>query len=232
MRQQINLYQPIFSETRKPLSAAVVALFFAVVIAALTGYSVYAHMQLKELQASVEALRSEQAEQEALLTSTGETNAAREKPAAVDARIKKLDRMIVERRSALKVLQSGAAGQATGFAARMEALARRHVEGLWIDKLVLSGTNGSMSLAGSALDADTVPAYLHSLARDSVLSGTRFDEFVIERPATVVAGVEVASNEDGSDVAEKKAPPAPAHIRFRAGSKTLAAPAVDAEAAT
>ena len=30
MRQQINLYQPIFSETRKPLSAVAVAMCFAV----------------------------------------------------------------------------------------------------------------------------------------------------------------------------------------------------------
>jgi Tfp pilus assembly protein PilN len=232
MRQQINLYQPIFSETRKPLSAVAVAMCFAVVIAALAGYSVYANMQLNELQVSVEALRTEQAEQEALLTATGEQNAAREKPAAVDARIKKLDRMIAERRTALKVLQSGAAGQATGFAARMEALARRHVEGLWIDKLVLSGTNGSMSLAGSTLDADTVPAYLHSLARDSVLSGTRFDEFVIERPVKAVASTEPALSEDVSDAASKKATAAPSHIRFRAGSKTLTAPAVNAEAPT
>src|SRR5687768_16957129 len=101
MRQQINLYQPIFSETRKPLSAVAVALVFAVVIAGLTGYSVYANMQLNQLRASVETLRSEQAEQDALLTATGEENAARERPAAVDARIKKLDRLIAERRSAL-----------------------------------------------------------------------------------------------------------------------------------
>jgi Tfp pilus assembly protein PilN len=231
MRQQINLYQPIFSETRKPLSAVVVALCFAVVIAALVGYSVYANMQLTELQVSVESLRAEQAEQEALLTATGEENAAREKPAAVDARIKNIDRMISERRIALKVLQSGAAGQATGFAARMEALARRHVEGLWIDKLVLSGTNGSMSLAGSTLDADTVPAYLHSLARDSVLSGTRFDEFVIERPVKAVASTEPALGEE-ADVTAKKTTAVPSHIRFRAGSKTLTAPAVNAEAPT
>jgi Tfp pilus assembly protein PilN len=232
MRQQINLYQPIFSETRKPLSAVAVALVFAVLIAGLTGYSVYANMQLNQLRASVETLRSEQAEQDALLTATGEENAARERPAAVDARIKKLDRLIAERRSALLVLQSGAAGQATGFAARMEALARRHVDGLWIDKLVLSGTNGSMSLAGSTLDADTVPTYLHSLARDSVLSGTRFDEFVIERPAKTIARTEPALSEDGSESTPKKVTPAPAHIRFRAGSKTLTAPAVDLKAAT
>ena len=230
MRQQINLYQPIFSEARKPFAAVHVALLFGAIIAGLAGYSVYANSRVQELKSVVEGLRAEQSEQEALLTATGEAQAAREKPVAVEARIKTLDRQIAERRSALTVLQSGAAGQTTGFAARMEALARQHVEGLWIDKLVMSGTNGTMSLAGATLDADTVPVYLRSLAKENVLSGTRFDEFVIERPAKKVEVVETVAGEDGAEVAVKKPVAAPGHIRFRAGSKALT-PA-PAEAAT
>jgi Tfp pilus assembly protein PilN len=232
MRQQINLYQPIFSAARKPLSAGIVALLFGLVIAGLVGHSVYANLQLTNLQATVEALRTEQAEQEGLLAANGEALAAREKPAVVDARIKTLERTIVERRSALKVLQSGAAGQTSGFAARMEALARRHVDGLWIDKIVLSGTNGSMSLSGGTLDADTVPAYLQSLARDTVLSGTRFDEFVIERPKKEVESAAEAGSEDKTDAPVKKLVTTPAHIRFRAGSKALTPAAIDMEAST
>jgi hypothetical protein len=232
MRQQINLYQPIFSEVRKPLSARMTALVFGLVIAGLAGYSIYANMRLTTLRSTVEALRTQQAEEEALLAANGEALAAREKPAVVDARIKTLDRLIVERRSALKVLQSGAAGQTSGFAARMEALARRHVDGLWIDKLILSGTNGSMSLSGATLDADTVPAYLHSLAQESTLSGTRFDEFVIERPSKDAPAAAEIIDEDAVDAPVKKHIPAPAHIRFRAGSSALTPATGDAEAAT
>ena len=80
------------------------------------------------------------------------------------------------------MLQSGAAGQTSGFASRMEALARRHVNGLWIDGLAMSGTRSTMSISGGSVDADIVPAYLRSLSSETVLSGTRFDDFVIERP--------------------------------------------------
>jgi hypothetical protein len=232
VHQQINLYQPIFSEQRKPLSGVVVALFFGLLIAVLAGNSVYANMQLQQLRATVENLRIEQGEQESLLTANGEELANKEKPAVVDARIKTLDKMINERRAALKVLQSGAAGQTTGFATRMEALARRHVDGLWIDRLVLSGTTGSMSLSGSALDADTVPLYLRSLAQESVLSGTRFDEFVIERPTKEGApSAEIAAEDGGVDASAKKQATGPSHIRFRAGSKALTTSA-PVEAAT
>lgn len=232
MRQQINLYQPIFSEARKPLSSRSFGLVFAAVIAGLIGYSFYANARLSGLRQSVEALRAQQTEQESLLVATGEASAAREKPVVVEARVRELEGLITGRRDALALLESGAAGQTSGFAARMEALARRHVEGLWIDKLVLSGTNGAMSLGGATLDANTVPVYLRGLAQERVLSGTRFDEFMIERPQKASEPVALASEEDAEGKPVTKQASAPAHIRFRAGSTNLSAPATDAEGAT
>src|SRR4029453_11240848 len=127
---------------------------------------------------------------------------------------------VAARKRALLVLQQGAAGQTTGFAPRLEALARRHVEGLWIDGLVLSGTNGSMSVRGLALNADTVPVYLQNLAQERALAGTRFDDFVIERPGREPSQ-ETSGSEETSGVKPRPAT-VEKHIRFRAGSKALA----------
>lgn len=217
MRQQINLYQPIFTEARQPLSAMLAGAVLGLVIVGLAGYSAYKSSQLGALKTEVETLRSEQVAQDALLTATGEQQATRAKPAEIDARITVLEHAITERSAALKVLQSGAAGQTSGFAERMEALARRHVEGLWIDKLVLSGTNGAMTMSGATLNADIVPEYLRSLAREQVLSGTRFDDFIIERPAKQEAQADAPS--DAAEGEAKKH--GPAFIRFRAGSRAL-----------
>jgi hypothetical protein len=231
MRQQINLYQPIFSEGRRPLSSRTFGIALGLVVAALAGYSFYANAQLSKLAAAVEAARVQQTQEMQLLEAAGEASANREKPETVQGRVSVLESTIAARRIALGVLESGAAGQTSGFAARMEALARSHVDGLWIDKLMLSGTNGSMSLGGATLDADTVPVYLHSLAQESVLRGIRFDEFVIERP-TAKAKESVVDAGDAEEVAKPKKQTAPAHIRFRAGSKALAPVATDAETAT
>lgn len=230
MRQQINLYQPIFSETRTSLSFALAALLLAATIVGLAVHSVVENSKVAALTADVEALRLKQGEQDALLAATSEQQAGRENPVVVEARIKVLDRAIAERNAALKFLQSGAAGQSNGFADRMEALARRHVEGLWIDRLLLSGTNGSMVLMGATLDADTVPEYLQSLAREPVLSGTRFDDFIIERPKPVAAKGATAGTDDSES--EQPRPSQPSSIRFRAGSKSLSTPVATEQAAT
>lgn len=229
MRQQINLYQPIFiSRESKQLSAATLITTFGVVVVALLGISLYAQYRTGQLDAEVSAMRERAAQQEQIVAKVGELHASRGDPAEIQARVKQLTDIAAARKRALDVLESGAAGQTIGFAARLEALARRHVEGLWLDNLVLSGTNGSMTLQGATLNADTVPVYLQGLAHERALSGTRFDDFVIERPAAAAAQ-QVAESEGEEDVAPKTHPAAtPKHIRFRAGSKSLTSPQPEA----
>ena len=197
MRQQINLHQPIFRRERKALSAVMVATTLAVLAVTLTAFSLYSARGVERLQSQVAELTEQQAKQQEQLTKVGETLSREARRSDVEASVKALTATLSERTQALQVLQSGAAGQTSGFATRMEALARRHVNGLWIDGLAMSGTHSTMSISGGSVDADIVPIYLRSLSTETVLSGTRFDDFVIERP------------EKG------------AHVRFRAGSKSL-----------
>lgn len=197
MRQQINLHQPIFRRERKAISAVMVATTLGVLALSLTAYSIYTARSVERLQNQVAQLTEEQAKQQEQLAKVGETLSRETRRADVEASVKALTATLNERSQALEVLQSGAAGQTSGFATRMEALARRHVNGLWIDGLAMSGTRSTMSISGGSVDADIVPAYLRSLSSETVLSGTRFDDFIIERP------------EKG------------AHVRFRAGSKSL-----------
>jgi Tfp pilus assembly protein PilN len=197
MRQQVNLHQPIFRRERKTLSAITVAMTLGVVAVALTMFSLYTARDVGRLQTEVAQLTEQQQKQQAQLAKVGETLSRQTSRADVEARVKALTATLSERTQALQVLQSGAAGQTSGFASRMEALARRHVYGLWIEGLAMSGTRSTMSISGGSVDADIVPVYLRSLSGEAVLSGTRFDDFVIERP------------DKGS------------RVRFRAGSKSL-----------
>jgi hypothetical protein len=219
MRQQINLYQPVFSSGRKLFGASAVASAFAVLIVGLVAYTVHARGQLKNLASEVEVLRADQEEREAQ-AALSEDQAARGTPAEIESRVKALSRAVAARTQALHMLQSGGAGQATGFAPRLEALARRHIDGLWIDAVILSGANGSMSLAGATVDPDLVPRYLQNLAQDAVLTGTRFDDFLIERPEPEVKSEPAPADAEASiDVPKKRR--APKHIRFRAGTRAL-----------
>jgi MSHA biogenesis protein MshI len=183
-RQQINLYQPAADLSRRPFSARAAALTVGAVLAAQLGIWGYGSWQVTQVQRSVSALEELQRRQEDRVNAAGLMHAARANPEAIQAHIKEMTAALARRRRALELLRQGAQGSKVGFSAQLAGLARRHVDGLWIEHIVLSGSSRAMTLEGLALQSDLVPRYLRELARDPALSGARFDRLVIERPAT------------------------------------------------
>jgi Tfp pilus assembly protein PilN len=182
MRQQINLFQPILRAEPKLFGASTAAITFAIVVVALVGLWGFGAYKVTRLEQTTESLRDEQRRLEASLATVGSMRAARETPAELKAKIAQAERELAGRTRALELLRAGAAGRTTGFAGKLEALARRHLDGVWIDRLALSGSTEAMSLGGATFDPDLVPRYLQSLSQESVLAGARFDELAIERP--------------------------------------------------
>lgn len=182
MRQQINLFQPIFREERKLFCAKTVGYALGAVVLALFAIWGFGVSKVSALEENLAHIRQQQRAQEHMVTTTGALRSARANPVDVQARIAHLSKELSERKRALGMLHGGAAGETAGFAAQLTALARQSVDGLWLEHLVLVGTSGSMSLSGRTINADLVPRYLKALASEPALQGTRFDDFVIERP--------------------------------------------------
>ena len=212
MRQQINLYQPATSDQTRAVSAGSVVIGLGVLAACLAGISQYTAHRVAALERGVQELRTQQAAQQQQLARANELLGKRADKATLEARVQQLGSTLRERERALSLLQSGGAGQTTGFAPRLEALARRHVAGLWLDSVQLSGTSATMSLQGSTSNPDMVPLYLQSLADDPVLAGTRFDQFVIHRPLLEERG----TRPDGAAAA-----PPSGVLRFSAGNTAI-----------
>jgi len=218
MRQQINLYQLTTRDRTPSVSARSVGIGLGVLAACLAGVTQYGSHRVAALERGVQELRAQQATQQQHLARSTKLLGARDNIATIDARIQQLGAALSERERALQLLQSGAAGQTTGFAPRLEALARRHVPGLWLDSVRLSGTSPSMSLQGATTNPDVVPLYLQSLADDPVLAGTRFDQFVIQRPQLEDPGTRSRPVTSPVDVA-----PQTTVLRFSAGNTAIPA---------
>lgn len=183
MRQQINLYQPVASNDQKSLESRTLGLLAGGAVLCLLVIWGFGMKQVAALETSVAALRAQQQAQEQMMSAMGAEHSAAVSPIIVNAQVTALSAQVTAHTQALEILRHGGAGQTQGFAARLEALARRHTDGLWIDRIALSGTTGAMSVGGETVSPDLVPRYLRALAGESALSGARFDELVIERPA-------------------------------------------------
>jgi hypothetical protein len=212
MRQQINLYQPSAAAmVRQVVSASTVMIGGGLIIATLAAIAGFGAWEVSRLSDGVALVREHHRSQaimrDAGINAEGETQT----PEQIEAQNKTLRAELASRKRALELLESGAAGKPAGFAARLEALARRHIDGLWLDRLSLGSDAGMMNLGGVTFDPDLVPRYLQSLASDPALEGTRFDEFLIEQPG---------KEDKAGEKQEKHSVPANG-LRFRATNGAL-----------
>jgi len=191
-RQQINLYQHTAPAWR-PFGSATLALACGAIGCCLAVIWAFGSYQVARLQQSVDALQRQQAAQQAALSALGSLQMDGANPADLQTRIQQLSAELAARERALTLLQGGAVGSTRGFSPQLAALARHPITGLWLRQITLSNLTGSVSLAGEALDPDTVPRYLHVLSTEPVLAGVRFDRLVIERPETIAASARAPS---------------------------------------
>jgi hypothetical protein len=213
LRQQINLYQPALGQTRQALSATTFAIGLVIVLTGLIAFTNHAQIGVNRLNAQVELLRAQSSQQQDVLTQLSETAPDNTKRNESQKRIAKLTADLKARQRAVEVLRDGGAGQAIGFAPRMEALARKHTEGVWLEHMQLSGVSGAMTLSGVAMNPSSVPQYLQTLSSEQALAGTLFDEFVIERP-----DAQPRETEDGEKPVTKSSVPSTS-VRFRASTR-------------
>ncbi len=195
-RQQVNLYQNTAPAWR-PFGSATLALACGAVGCCLAIIWAFGTWQVTRLQQSVAALQRQQAAQQTALGALGSLQTVGANPADLQARVQQLGAELAARERALALLQSGAAGSTQGFSARLAALARHPVAGLWLRQITVSNLTGSMSLAGEVLVPDTVPRYLQVLSVEPVLAGLRFDRLVIERPETAPAAAKSGGSTPG-----------------------------------
>jgi Tfp pilus assembly protein PilN len=181
MEQQVNLYQPILGAEKRMFSARAIGIALLMLSASLAGLAGFAAWRNARLERTITLLERQQ---EAELTMT-ERAAASVKPARsfaqLEADAKSLSAEIAARERALDIVRRGGANPDSGFAARLEALARSQVEGLWLRRIVVSMGGGQLAFQGSATDARLLPAYLAALSGEPALDGVRFDRIAMRR---------------------------------------------------
>jgi hypothetical protein len=221
MRQQINLYQPVFYEQRTRLSARSAVSMLGIACVALSLWRIYGGHQLTLLSRKEQSVRSQLQRQTELAAAAGAAQAAHGSLVSLQAQAKQLATQLRERQHVLELLQGGSAAAAGGFADRLEALARRRVDGVWLDRIVLVGSAGVYSLAGYTSDPNLVPRYFQTLSMEPALRGTRFDEFRIGGPrgagTDAVDAVDSVGSTDANGATHSiTSQTAPHAVRFRA----------------
>jgi hypothetical protein len=178
--QEINLYQPVSKGVRGMLSARSTATVFGIVGSTLVGLWGFAWWQVDKMQDAAQVVQNQQQAQAAMAAAEGPQldGLSDEELEALVARLG--DAAYSKSCAVTKLAEESLSG--TGFSRRLRAFGARHIDGIWLDRLMLGPSVEYVSVSGSTLSAESVPRYLRSLAQDPALKGGKIDEFLIEKP--------------------------------------------------
>ena len=180
MSQNINLYDSSLRKRRDLLdfgSAVAMAGAAIVCVALATAMARWSLARIEPVAAAGAAeLQAQQAAAQALAG-----RVASSKPdGALQAEVAKVQRTLLQRRSALEALDAGAINREGGFASRLEAFARQSLEGLWLTGVLLH--QDDVRLKGRALNPALIPVYVQRLDREPSLQGRAFKALDVVRP--------------------------------------------------
>jgi hypothetical protein len=183
MSQQINLFNPAFQPQKHVLSSAQLALAAAVVVVGIGAVALVGNMGTAELQqqASAGALALEQ--RQARLASVNTEFAPRQKDPTIDGQIVDADRRLTAMRHISGALARGELGDTNGFAGVFKALARQHMQGLWLTGVTVGASGAQIGIRGRAVDPAMVPGYLNRLTREPLMQGKSFASLQIGEAA-------------------------------------------------
>lgn len=168
MYQLVNLYQPVFRQQPKILSAVTIMTIIGIVMVLMFALYFKAQSSLKGLQSTSADLALNYTHLNARL---GAVTSIAETPTdeSVSEEIMTLQAQIDDRNALLEQIDSLFADSDVGFGEVFETLAQTNLPGLWLTGIQLSAVGG-IRISGSAIDPKLVPRYLQLITQRSSLT--------------------------------------------------------------
>lgn len=204
MSQQINLFNPIFKQQKKYLSALTMAQALALILAGAIVMGAYVSYRTKGVRVQAAAAANELSVAQNQLKEVEAEFSPRQKDPELAAAIRQTEAELEGLRKVSAILAKGEFGNTDGYAEYLRAFARQIVDGLWLTGLTISGGGEEISLEGRALHPQALPAYIQRLRTEPALQGKSFSALEMhlpQMPAIRATG-------------EAAAPPAPPYLEF------------------
>jgi hypothetical protein len=180
--QQINLFNPAFEEKRKLFGAAAMAQALVVLVVGVAALSVYGNERVAALAKQADAGARQLEKKKATLATVNTEFAPREKSPEMEAQLADAESQLASLKRIAGVLERGELGNTTGYSEYFRALARQHVDGLWLTGLAITGAGCDIGVHGRAVDASLLPGFLARLTQEKIMQGKSFGSLQIGQP--------------------------------------------------
>lgn len=231
MGRQINLYPPAFRRQTKPFSAAWTVAALLVTVAVMSAYYALAAQQLQPMRTQRKDAETQLKQLREQVLGAGKV-AQKTKSKTMEDQVARAEALLKGRQELVERLKGGELGNRDGYSRFLKALARQHLEGVWLTSIEISGPHDDFAIQGRATRADLLPEYIRMLRKEEAFRGKpigtlalREREIEPKAEKTTPAGAAEAKGEAKAG-APKAAPPALRVVEFTIGT----GPAILAEA--
>lgn len=222
MSQQINLFNPRFQRQKNYFSTEVLASALGGLLLVVVVSGLVVSRQTAALNAEAAQVKADLSAREARKTSIVAAFVPRRKSDTLQQDVDLAGVQLRNLRQVAGLLEQGKPSEKPGYSAYFQALARKHVDGLWLTGVTIHGDGDAIGLQGRALKAGLLPGYLDGLAGEAVLRGKSFGRLEMIEPkpeqTDVAAPVQTAQ-------AVPARPAAPRYVEFSLQSAPLDATA-------
>lgn len=197
MRQEVNLYQPIFRKQKRKFSAVAMMQAAALVIAGIFALYGYTYWQTRQLRGENTQIDRQLAALSRQLDETSRQFSERLKSKELQEQVTRLEKLLLEKQRLQDALRAGLSANTQGFSEYFVAFARQHIPGVWLTSFDITGAADQLSLAGRGTSPELVPRYLQRLAAEKRLSGVEFRTFQMNHPGETTPYVEFVVKTSG-----------------------------------
>jgi len=178
--QQVNLYTDAFRPQKVVLSLEQILLIVvcSIVIVVIATLFLNASLAKSEQRIQQEQMRVDKlTSQVAILEEKAKLLRQDDSLMAANQR---LSAKLTARRQMIDVLDSVVVKDDEGFSNILLSLARQKTEGLWLTSIYVGASGKNMTIEGTTLNANAVPAYLQNLRKEDGFIGRTFTLFNLD----------------------------------------------------
>lgn len=183
MSAQINLYDPRFLKAEDWLNLRNLVLAVALMLLLFGTWAAIARHKAGRQQAELASVNVElDAVRAAVEAATQQ--ASRPADPRLAAEVDQAQVALTHREGILRLLESGAVGNTTGFSEYLRGFARQTPNGLWLTGFSLDAGGDDMEIRGRAYDEKALPDYIRRLGAEKIFRGRAFSALSLRRDAT------------------------------------------------
>lgn len=188
MSQQVNLFNPVFNQKKKHLSALRMVQAQGLLLLACLAWAAYLDYRLSHMEQLALSGQEQVAAQENALGQANRQSTPRQKSQQLAQEVTEAEIHLQALQQASTLLAGDKFGERRGYSDYFRGFARQLVSGLWLTGLRITGSTHDIGIEGQTLQAQLVPQYIERLATEPVFQGKSFSSLEMA-PAVLAPGV-------------------------------------------